>query len=49
MNNYPGEICVNDDDCQYGDCESGFCKGTMQGGSCHDTSQCEPGLYCSND
>ena len=47
--NYPGEICDGDEDCQYGDCESGICKGIGEGGSCHDNLECDPGMRCLND
>ena len=46
---YPGELCIEDDECEYGDCQNGKWYAVDLGGACHSDLECNPGLRCLND
>lgn len=46
---YPGESCISNEDCLYGECQANkTCAGYHIGKECNDTLNCDPGLYCKS-
>jgi hypothetical protein len=43
---YPGEYCSQNADCISEMCTNNVCIGTLQGGSCSSSTQCDIGLFC---
>jgi hypothetical protein len=43
---YPGELCSQNSDCTSNKCINGVCQGTLVGGACGSTTECDVGLFC---
>jgi hypothetical protein len=45
-NKWPGEKCKNNESCNYGKCQDGYCKGKLSPQSCTIHDECDAGLRC---